>query len=82
MTQIQGLVAGDQLATQDGLERPLVDVGAEARGDVLGCGIGLLSGQAALLDWEVGAVAGGVDVLDAFNAGVLVDRSEAVRVGG
>ena len=56
------LAPDDQLASEDRLERVSDDLGAEPGGDVLGGGIGLLGRQAALLDGEVGAVAGRVDV--------------------
>ena len=80
--EVQRFGAGDQLAAQDRLERAGVDVGAEAGGDVLGRGVRLLRGEPALLDREVGAVAGRVDVGDALDPAVLVDRREAVRIGG
>ena len=80
VAHVQRLGAGDQLAAQDRLERLGLDVGAQPCGDVLGGGVGLLGGEPTLLDREVGAVAGGVDVIDAFDAAVLVDRDEPVGV--
>ena len=59
-----------------------VDRGAEPVGDVRGRRVGLLGAQAALLDREVRPVAGRVDVLDAADASVLVDRDEAALVLG
>ena len=49
--------AGEQHAAQDGLERLGLDVGAGARGDRLGRGVGLLRGEPALLDREGDRVA-------------------------
>ena len=42
--------AGQKQPTQDRTERLRVQVGTGARGDCLGCRIGLLGGHAALLD--------------------------------
>ena len=46
----------------------------------VGRGIGLLRGEASVLDREVRHVAGGVDVRHALDAGVLVDRDEVLLV--
>ena len=59
-----------------------VDVGAGGGREQLGDRVGLLAGQPALLDGERRAVAGGVDVGQAADAAVLVDRDEAAVVAG
>jgi hypothetical protein len=51
-------------------------------GDVLGGRIGLLRRQATLLDREGRPVAGGIDTIQALDAGVVIDRDEAALVGG
>ena len=56
--------------------------GAPARAAMCGGGrVGLLAGDAALLDRERGDVAGGVDVGDALHARVGVGGRKPVRVG-
>jgi hypothetical protein len=62
------------------MERFGLDCGTEPGRDVLGGGVGLLGSQAALLDRKRRSVAGGIDIVDAPHAGVLVDRDEAVLV--
>ena len=53
---------------------------AHALGDRAGHGIGLLGGQATLLEGEGGDVADGVNVVEAAYPSEPVDRDEAVRV--
>ena len=53
--------AGEQDAPKHRMKRLRSDVSAGERGDRLGGGVGLLSGQAALLDGEGDRVAGGPD---------------------
>ena len=50
----------------------------ELGGDRLGRSVGELGGDAALLDREGGDVPGGVDVVDAADAAVRVDRDKAI----
>jgi hypothetical protein len=75
------LIAHDQHASEHGPKRLRLELGAEAGGDVLGRGVGLLGPQPTLLDREVGPIAGRVQVVLALGAGVLVYRDEAVLVG-
>ncbi len=53
---------------------------ARCRCDVGGHRVGLLRGQAGLLDRVVGGVARGVDGVDAGDAAVLVYRNVPARV--
>ena len=50
-----------------GLIRRRLDRGAQSRRQVLAGGVGLLGRQTPLLDREVGAVPGRIDVLDALR---------------
>src|SRR4051794_5108983 len=62
------------------MERTRIDIPAEPSGDVLGRRIRLLGTETALLDREVGSVAGCVEIVGAADPGVLVDRNEAAFV--
>src|SRR5208282_5278972 len=62
--QIAGGVAGEQDAVDHRMERLGGELGACAGGDRLGQGVGLLRGDPAELDRELGDVAGGVHVID------------------
>ena len=79
MTKVERLGAGDQLAAEDRFEGLGAQVGAEAGGDVLGGRVCLLSREPGLLDGKVGAIAGGVDIGDALDPPMFVDRREAPR---
>ena len=61
--------AGQQDPAQDGPERLWLDVDADRRRDRLGDRVGLLRGQAAVLDREGRRVAGRVDAVQAQGAG-------------
>src|SRR5690348_18490807 len=74
------LLADDQLAPKHRPKRLSLDVGTQAARDRLRRGVGLLGPDSTLLDREVRAVAGRVDILDADDACVVVDRDEAVLV--
>ncbi len=78
VAQVARLAAGQEQAAKHGPERLRPQVGAGGLGNRLGRGVGELGGDAALLDREVGDVAGGVDVVEAADARVRVDRDEAV----
>ena len=80
--QVARLGAGPEDPAQDRVERVGLDVAAELGGDRFDRGVGLLGGDAALLDREVGHVADGVGVGEAGDPGVVVDRDEAVGVVG
>ena len=82
MLEAETLVTDQQQAAKDGMERLRLDVRTEGPGDVLRGRVGLLCAEAALLDREVGPVPCRVDVVDALDAAVLIDRQEAVLVGG
>ena len=56
------LAARQQHSPQHGPERRGVDASAVTRGEVRGHGIGLLRGEAALLDGEIDRVVSGVDI--------------------
>ena len=60
----------------------LRSVAAEVGGDRFGGRVGLLGGDAALLDREVGDVADGEGVGEAADPRVVVDRDEALGVVG
>ena len=79
VVQHVSLVAGLEDAPQPGP----VGLGQHGRtepgGDVRGDGVGLLGGEAALLDEVVGGVAGRIDVGEPAHAAVVVDRDEAER---
>ena len=79
--QPPGAGAGEQHAAQDRMERLRLDGGAGAGGDRLGGGVRLLGGDPALLDREVGDVAGRPDVARPAYAPALVDRQEPLRIG-
>ena len=79
MTQVARLATGQEQPAQYGPERLRPHVGADGLGNRLGGSVGELGGDAALLDREVGDVAGGVDVVEAADAPVRVDRDEAVE---
>ena len=55
--------------------------GTSTRSDHLGDGVGLLRGEASLLEREGGDVARGVDVVRAGGTAVPVHGDEPVRVG-
>ena len=80
--QVQRGAADEQHAADDAAERLRVDRRAGRGGDRLGDGVGLLGGQAALLERERGDVARGVDVVDAGDPAVAVDRDEPVPSAG
>src|SRR3954447_11489480 len=82
MLEAQRLLAGQEHSPQYRVERPRLDGGPEPGRDVLCGGVSLLSADPTLLDREVGPVAGRIEVLGAFDAGVLVDRKEAALVRG
>jgi Ethanolamine utilization protein EutJ (predicted chaperonin) len=63
------------------VERLRLEARAEPRGDLLGRGVRLLGCEPALLDREVRPVACRVQVLRVVDAGVVVDRDEAVLIG-
>jgi hypothetical protein len=56
--------------------------GSCLRGDYFGDGVGLLGGDSALFDRELGDVAGGVDVREPGEAAAQVGGDEAVSVLG
>ena len=74
--------AGQQHPAQNGSERLGIDVGADGCRDRLGDRVGLLGGQAALLDREGGRVTGGVYAVEADDAPVGVGQDEAVACAG
>ena len=76
------VTAGEQHAAQHRPERLGLDRRADRGGDHLGHGVGLLGREAALLDREAGAVAGGVDVRRPRDTPMRVDRDESVGVRG
>ena len=63
----------------DRVERLRVDRCAGERGDRLGRRVGLLRGDPAELDGEIGRVARGVDTLEPRNLAMDVDRDEPTR---
>ena len=71
-------VSRQQRRSQDWLEARRCDVGAVAGRDVRGDRVGLLAGDAALLEREVGGVADGVYVGEAVDATIRIDRDEPV----
>ena len=73
--------AGQKQAAQHGSEWLRFNLGTHARRDCLGGSIGLLTGDAALLDGRVGGISGGVDVMFALHQPVKVDWDEAVGIG-
>ena len=75
--EVDRLAIGVEDALEDRLERARHDGDAERGEHGLGGGVGLLRGQAALLERERGDVAGGVDVVGARHATVVVDCDEA-----
>jgi hypothetical protein len=76
------LIAGQQDARQNGLELLRRGQRAGAFSDGLGHRIGLLGGNAALLDRVNGAVTGCPDAIDARDSAVPVHWKEANRVVG
>src|SRR5215218_2237100 len=76
--QIARGAAGQQDPPQHRPERLLVDVGAHRGGDRLGYGVGLLRGEATLLDREGRRVTGGEYGVDAGEPAVGVGADEAV----
>ena len=77
-----GTAAGQQAPAQDRCKRLRIDLRAGACGEQLGDRVGLLAGEAALLDRVRRAVPGCVDVEQAAYAPVLVDGNEAALVTG
>ena len=63
------------------VERLRLDRRAGKRGDRLSCRVRLLRGDTAMLDGEVGCVAGRVTRSRSDNLAVRVDRDEAVMRG-
>jgi hypothetical protein len=61
--EVRGLAVGEEDAPDDGVEGAGRDRQAELGEHRLGRGVGLLRGEAALLEREVRRVAGGLDVL-------------------
>jgi len=61
---VQRVVAGEQLAANDRAEGLRIDLRTEAGSDLLRRGVSLFGSNSPVLDREVRAVAGGVDVLD------------------
>ena len=78
--EVERLVAGQQQPAQHGPERLGQADGADLSRDRLGDRVGLLGGEAAVLDRVRGRVAGGEDVGASVDAAVLVDGDEPVVV--
>ena len=74
--------AGEHHAAEHRAVWPRLDIGAGVGGDRLGGRVGLLGGEAALLDREGDRVAGRPDRVDIGNPAVQVGRDEATGVGG
>ncbi len=80
--QVARATAGEQHSVHDRVKRLRLDrAGQRERGDRFGGRVGLLGGDAAVLEREVGGVAGGVHALDAAHLAVRVDRDEPVLGG-
>src|SRR5207237_4026572 len=73
-------LSGEEQAPQHGAERLRLDRRSRRGGDRLCGGVGLLRGDAALLDRERGGVPRGEDVVQPLDAAVRVGRDEPVRV--
>ena len=80
--QIACRSAGQQDAAEDGPKRLRIDLGAQRGCNRLGDGIGLLGGQAALLDREGGGVTRGEDVVTSGDPSVRVGVDEPVASSG
>ena len=78
-TEVQRRVLAEQDRADDRGKPRLLHGGAGQRGDRPRGGVRLLGGDAAVLDREVGRVAGGVDALEARDLAVGVDRYESTR---
>ena len=78
--QEQRRLAGEDDAAQHAAAGAGREVGAGLGRDRLGRGVGLLGGEAALLDRPGRRVAGGEDVARAGDAAVLVDSDEALGI--
>src|SRR5512132_872892 len=73
--------AGQDEPAQDRTERLRLDLHARQRGDLL-CGrVGLLGGEAALLDRKRRRVAGGEDVRQVAYVSAWIGRDESLRIG-
>ena len=80
--QIACRAAGQQDPAQDRPERLRIDVGAHRGCDRLGDGVGLLGGQATLLDREGRRVTGGEHAVQAGEPAVRVGVEEPVASAG
>ena len=78
--EVGRLPIGVEDALEDRLERARHDGQAQGGEHRLDGGIGLLGGEAALLEREVGDVARGVDAVGARHATVVVHRDEALGI--
>ena len=73
-----GSLTAEEHPVDDRVKRLRLDRSTGERGDRLGRRVRLLRCDAAVLDGEVGCVAGGVDALETHNLAVGVDRDEPV----
>ncbi len=82
VAEVAWRAAGEEKSAEYRLEAMRLNVGSGLRGDHFCDGVGLLGGDSALFDRELGDVARGVDARETADAAAQVGGDETVRILG